>query len=129
MLSYIYHKLDVRTLEIAGKAHLLWNIPGVGLDPPNFRRLHRLQTYLSRKEFETGKVATITMDGRLQASGVTCQAFIGCLINEIAKCDAINDPNVVQKSRDSFCQRFQNIFIFFNFFLINMEYRHSRHKF
>lgn len=107
ILANVFRSLDLKTLEIAAKANILWNTPGIALDAQDFRNIYDAKHYLCRQECKMIKNATINEQASFQASGVPCHAFIGSLMRQIAARSIVGVENVVAKAQKDFCKRFE----------------------
>lgn len=131
MLVHESRKLGTKILETAARAYLLWNAPGVALTPPEYRRLRYLREYLCESECKTIKFATISPEGSVLASGVACQAFVGSLMHEIALNGISAGRDVVKEARETFCNGYLPLSIFFliNIIIIIIYHNFSRSSF
>lgn len=98
-LSEIAGRLDDGTLETAAKAELLWNAPGIALNPDSYCSLRFLERFADRD-------AAVEPTRDIQVAGVACQAFFGFLIDEIWK-NGLNDQtgpwNDVERALRKYC--------------------------
>ncbi|XP_033214652.1 uncharacterized protein LOC117171433 isoform X2 [Belonocnema kinseyi] len=105
MLSNVYKMLSSEMVEIAAKIYLLWNYPGVALNPVMHNSLNDLQQYFcdKTKDFDF----TIELKGELQASGIPCHAFAGFLMQEIIKNRFFDQQHGLKRALNDFCPRIQ----------------------
>ncbi|XP_046754068.1 uncharacterized protein LOC124416782 [Diprion similis] len=110
-LANVCNHLSKEMLEMAARAYMLWNFPGVALDPAFSPNLDSLKEYLCRDDggrntcAAKDSVAAIELNGDVQAASVPCQAFIGDLIRQIAAKGSPDQRRVMQKAINNFCPR------------------------
>ncbi|XP_046606802.1 uncharacterized protein LOC124298620 [Neodiprion virginianus] len=110
-LANVCNHLSKEMLEMAARAYVLWNFPGVALDPEFSPNLESLKEYLCRDDgglnacAAKDSVAAIEPNGDVQAASVPCQAFIGYLIRQIAAKGSPDQRRVMQKAINNFCPK------------------------
>ncbi|OXU21995.1 hypothetical protein TSAR_016566 [Trichomalopsis sarcophagae] len=77
---------DLRSEEIesAAKFQLIWDSPGVSLEPLLVHQLESIQPYFADKD-EVDLDASVQIDADFQATSVPCQSFIGFVLDRMAK--------------------------------------------
>ncbi|CAK9834039.1 hypothetical protein ANTRET_LOCUS10630 [Anthophora retusa] len=105
-LSKIAKMLDDKLLEMAAKAQLLWNVPGVALRPNMFCSLDAMKVFLCNKKDQclSDKMATIVPENDIQLTGVPCQAFMGFIVQEISK-NYYNKNYTLKEAVERYCPR------------------------
>ncbi|XP_015590657.1 uncharacterized protein LOC107265575 isoform X2 [Cephus cinctus] len=107
-LDKIYRQLDDRGIEFAARTHILWNFPGIALEPVLYSSLTHVRQFLyenCKDKCKSGQIATIEPNGDLLATGITCQAFIGVLMEEILKSRTSVRQNTLREAISKFCPR------------------------
>ncbi|XP_048508876.1 uncharacterized protein LOC105685332 isoform X2 [Athalia rosae] len=108
-LAGISDQLNEKILEMAARAYVLWNYPGVALDPALYHSLKYLKGYLCENDEENGCVkdttAAVEFNGDIQASAVPCQAFMDYLIRQIAMEKFPDQEAILNKAIAHFCPR------------------------
>ncbi|XP_012271704.1 uncharacterized protein LOC105695049 [Orussus abietinus] len=124
-LSDSWRNMSLEDLETAARAHVLWNSPGIALDPGMYFGLKHARRFLcdvdpssvspvvqgdprGAEDCKPDKRATIGLGGDLQATGVPCQAFLGFLIGEMSKTRSASEkPYTLKQAAEEFCSKME----------------------
>ncbi|XP_025263833.1 uncharacterized protein LOC112637742 [Camponotus floridanus] len=88
-LLSVANNLNNGLLLMAARAYLLWNSPGVAMQPSTYCNLSKMNKFQwtkgEKRDYTSSKLITIDPTIDLQATEVQCQAFLGFLLKEISK--------------------------------------------
>ncbi|CAB0032252.1 unnamed protein product [Trichogramma brassicae] len=89
-------------LELAAKYQIIWNSPGISLEPSAAWQLDNLDHLINKIDCEPD--ASIQLDSDLQASSASCQSFVGLVMNQIARDGGFFDRrSLLKRSLEYYC--------------------------
>ncbi|XP_043479311.1 uncharacterized protein LOC122509368 isoform X2 [Leptopilina heterotoma] len=110
ILQNVYKTLNNELIEMAARANILWNYPGIALNPKMFNSIDNVEKYFckSEKMCKLDQDFITEMRGDLQASTVSCHAFAEFFMKEIIKNPLSTQFHVLQNVLNNFCPRINN---------------------